>query len=336
MNQCTGSSRPDNIATILENIPRSDSEPKALHLLCPSLKSGNSYCNACTQTVLEFLKVFAVIKISPGNDESGIKIKAKSQTALYFLRSLAAYIRQGLTLISNWGDKTMVEQSPSTSFALRSGVQLVYLMENRRTADHKETVPIRKETVSQVIIKAKIRGRSKPVYLVQYDDHARQYQLIGGRKNSADQDALAVMIREIDEELAQNHLVFKENYELRELVSDLRVKNISLSFGAYTEYHFTIYQAFIKSPQLILSPNDKWVSTAELFSGHGKKGEKISGIDYIKKLDEELPGGLENLPLSLIGTQKRPLGEILKERLWELIGIMIGILGIIISIILSV
>jgi hypothetical protein len=279
--------------------------------------------------------VFDVIKISPGNEESHIKLKAKSQTALYFLRSLALYIRQGLTLISNWGDKTVVAQSPSSSFAFRSGAQFVYIMEHRRTADHKEPVPIRKEFVSQVIIKAKIRGRSKPVYLVQYDDHARQYQLIGGRKNSADKDALAVMIREIDEELAQNHLVFKENYELRELVSNLQVNNISRSFGAYTEYHFTIYQALIKSPQLILSPNDKWVTPAELFSGHGKKGEKISGIDYIKKLDEELPGGLENLPLSLIGTQRRPLKKILKERLWELVGIMIGILGIVISILLS-
>jgi hypothetical protein len=335
MNQCSDSNRSDNIAAILENIPGSDAEPKALYLLCPSLKSDNSYCNACTRAVLEFLKVFAVITISPGNNESEIKIKAKTQTALYFLRSLAVYIRQGLTLISNWGDNVGVEGALLPNFVFRSGAQLVYLMEKRRTADHKDAVPIRKEVVSQVIIKAKIKACSKPVYLVQYDDQARQYQLIGGRKESIDKDTLAVMKREIDEELGQNHLVFNENYGLRELVSDLHVNKLSQSFGAYSEYHFTIYQAFIKSPQLILRPIDRWVTQKELFSGCDKKREKISGIDYIKKLDEGLPGGLENLPLSLAGTQKRPLGEILRERLWELVGIIVSILGIIIGILLS-
>ncbi|MFC2146699.1 hypothetical protein ACFLRT_04990, partial [Acidobacteriota bacterium] len=277
-----------------------------------------------------FLRVFNAVSVIIDSENSKIKIKAKAESAIYFIKSLATYIRKELIFVSNWDDRLGIGESVVPSLVLRSGAHLVYQMEHQRVIKLNDCTPIRVVKVSQAIIKAKIRGHSKPVYLVQYDDKALQFQLIGGRRKSTENDALSVMIREIDEELTKNHLVFQKDYELKELVPDLKYCELSRTFGAYTEYHFTIYQMFIKRSQIILGPNDRWVTLEEMLSGMDKTGISVA-LRYGKKLDEILSGGFEGLPLSLDVVQRRPLKKILKERWAIIIQIILGIISAILG-----
>ena len=148
---------------------------------------------------------------------------------------------------------------------------------------------------------------------------------------STDADELTVMKREIAEELPQAHLVHGQDYETKELVRDLRLQAMSPTFGAYTEYVFTFYQAFIERSQLVLGPTDRWVTYNELSRGRTSDGQRISNGN-LADLENRLPGRLEGLPLSLRLVQKRALREIIKERRWELIGIIIGAIGVLLTV----
>ena len=333
--KCLNQSRSNYVADIIESIPDFSEIPKPISSLCAVYHKKNSMCKFCLKTVIVFLKIFDAISIVSENCDSEIRIKAKTQPSFWLLKSLALYIRKGGTFIPNWNEKIGIGESCIPSLILRSGSQLVYQMEYRRIQELNDKTPIRFVKVSQAIIKAKIRGCSKPMYLVQYDEKALQFQLIGGRKDSVDLDALSVMKREINEELTQNNLVFQKDYELKKLAPELKVKYLSYTVGAYSEYHFTIYQIFYNRAQLILGQNDRWITYSELVSGRVKQGTRVHAI-YIEELDIQLPGGLDSLPLSLDEVQKRPLSEIIKERRWELIGIIISVLGIIIGIVMAI
>jgi hypothetical protein len=192
-------------------------------------------------------------------------------------------------------------------------------------------VATRKEDVSVAIIKAKIRGRAKPVYLMQYDEYAGRYQMIGGRKRP-DENALATMRREISTELPFNKLKYGGNYKLQELIPHIQLTEISPTWGAYTEYHFTVYQAFFDATQLKLGASDEWISFAEAKQGFAKKnGNSIStGIldfdEYLKKTNQV---GLDGLPLSLNEKQKRRIKEIIGE---HKVAIMLCVAGILVTI----
>jgi hypothetical protein len=149
---CNDDSRNEAIAVMLEKIPNSKEDATELLSLCPILEQ-NEKCINCLNTMLTFLKLFDVIKVTQADEAGRIKIKARSSTASYFLRSLAEYIRNNLILVTNW---------------------------QRTEAGDKNLIPIRKISVCQVLIKARIQGKNKPVYLVQYDQDARNFQLIGG------------------------------------------------------------------------------------------------------------------------------------------------------------
>jgi 8-oxo-dGTP pyrophosphatase MutT (NUDIX family) len=251
--------------------------------------------------VLTILMVFDAVSVSlTGGD---VKVKAKSETAFYFLRSLAQFVRKDMKLTSDW-ERRGVREDISPVEVIGSGTQLVHAMEKIRTEEHGDITSIRKVFVSQVIVKAKIKGKREPVYLVQYDAPARQFQLVGGRRRKSETDPLTVMKREIAEELSGNNLTYLEDYQLAELVSNIELTSLSPTYGAFSSYNFTIYQAVFKCPQLKLGPNDRWVTLAELTSGETKDGKCISS-EVICKVDALLPGGLDGLKLSLDGVQDR-------------------------------
>ncbi len=327
LNTCHKSNRTENISKIIENIPRSDDDAVSLENICSSALNNNPSCKYCLQTLIAFLQVFDVVSVKNNTD---ITIKAKSQSAIYFLRSLALYIRNNHKFSTNW-DRRGVGDIKSIDHILSTGTHIVYLMEKRRTEEYKDYTPIRKEIVSQVIIKARIRGYRKSVYLMQYDSNAHQYQLIGGRRRSTENDPLTVMKREFREELPLNQLRYGIDYELKEIAKDLKIKKLSRTFGAYTEYNFTIYHATIKNNKLALGPNDKWISLNELLSGKTNDDVNIPN-EIICKIDDVLGSGIEGLKDSINEIQKRKIIEIIKARIFEVVGIAIGIIALILSI----
>lgn len=326
---CTESTRFELAPDILERIPPSNEDALPWHRLCPRAAKDEAACSSCILGMLTILSVFDAVTMISASTDGEARVKARSQTASYFLRSLATYIRHGLPIVSNWQREGVGTESPIRPLA--SGAQFVYFMEHKRTVELEDESPIRQEFIAKAVIKARIRGRRNPVYLVQYDNKAQQYQIIGGRKRSTDANMQTVMRREIEEELRQNHLVYPRDYELQELASDSKFSHISPTYGAYTEYRITTYQMLIRRPQLILGPHDKWVTQSELLAGATKDRERIFE-PYLRELDEQLPSGLEGLPLSIDEVQRRPLSEILKERRWLLVELALAIIGIILSI----
>ena len=142
--RCAGKDRREHVASVLESIPRSDRDAIPLRRLCPSGVKEDPLCEGCVAAVLTMLEVFDSITVVRSEPDGEARVKAKSQTALYFLRSLAAYVRGGLTLVSNW-EREGVGQGISVAQVLASGARLVYLMEHRRTVEHGDLSPVREE-----------------------------------------------------------------------------------------------------------------------------------------------------------------------------------------------
>lgn len=302
MKDCGVPDTSERIAAILERIPRSDEDAIPLWKLCPSSKKSDNSCTNCVLGILALLRVVDTVSVTPASSGNEARVKARSEAALYFLRSLAQFVQKDITLTGNWERKGVL-QNVSPIELISSGTQLVHILEKIRTEEHGDLTPIRKVFVSQAVIKARIRGKRKPMYLVQYDGLAHQFQLVGGRKRKSDADPLTVMKREIAEELSGNNLTYPKDYDLLELSSNLELTCLSPTFGAFSSYNFTIYQAAFKCPQLVLGPNDRWVTLSELTSGKTKDGTRISS-EVIRKVDALLPSGLEGLKLSLEGVQR--------------------------------
>lgn len=302
MVSCGLSYKAKHVAGILENIPRSDEDGVSLEALCQLRKRNDRSCLDCITGILTFLKVFDAVSVTTSR-RGETSVKAKSEIALYFLRSLARFIRKNLTLTSNWEREGVIQDIAPVGL-LSSGVQLLYAMEKVRTEQHSDLTPIRKVFVSQAIIKARLRGRHEPVYLVQYDAKAQRFQLIGGRRRKYESDPLTVMKREIAEELSANSFSYPEDYDLLELVSGLELAALSPTFGAFSLYNFTIYQVMFNCPELILSHNDRWITLSELMSGL-TKDKYGTPSDIACKVDALIPGGLRGLKLSLQKVQNR-------------------------------
>ena len=121
---CTESNRSALVANMLEQIPRSDQNAVHLHRLRPSAVKGDLACASCALAQLTFVQVFGAVTVLPGDTEGEIMVKARAQAATYFLKSLAAYVRKELALVSNW-ERVGVGQDVSLARSFTSGAQLV-------------------------------------------------------------------------------------------------------------------------------------------------------------------------------------------------------------------
>lgn len=321
---------PKDIAAILDSIPNSTSGAISLSDLSRNIEGTEDWLDGCSTTLIAILKAFDAITVVYESGSNRPMVKASSRSAYYFIKSLSAYLHEGHTIISNW-ERPGINTGPYSAHEVLSGPQFLYFMEQRRTTDKKNAHPIRKTTVVKAIIKARIRGMSQPVYLVQFDPFSHQYQLIGGHKRPTDIDVETALRREIEEELSQNAIRFAPNYEVRHLAK-ISTKEVSLTYGVYTEYDLHYSQITFKEDQLVLEPNDRWVTLKELMAGKAKNNIGINE-SAITELNKSLPGGLDGLELSLGQIQQRTLTQIVKDHPWEAIGIVLSVFGIALSII---
>ncbi len=272
--------------------------------------------DAYLDAILNFLKIFGAIIIEKVND--AFFINAPSETAQCFIRSLAQYIRKDIKIVGDW-DRLGSHNDVSMSKILPSGAQFLKLLEMKRIKE--SPIPVRNVKVAVGIIKAKLRLKRDPVYLFQFEQHASQYKLIGGRYREEDENLSETLIREVREEIG---LLHDRDFDFRELLSDVELNALSLTRGAYTHYVFNVYQIFLKNlPKL--GPNDKWFTEKEL-------KEQNMQADIMEVLRKKLPGGLASLPLSTIMTISRSWKEIIKEHIIT-ISIIITVIATIVTLI---
>ena len=320
---------PEHVAEIIESIPDSTEGSLPLLNLCRLAGASDDWCEGCSATLITILRAFDAITVTDCGS-SGPNVKASSLSASYFLKSLAAYLREGHKIVSNW-ERPGISEGPYSAEEILSGPQFLYFLEHKRTTGRKDAIAIRKTEVVKAIIKARVRGIRETVCLVQFDPHSRQYQLIGGHRRATDSDIKTALRRELEEELYQNAIRFPPNYEIRDLAK-LSAKELSLTYGVFTMYDLHYSQIIFRLPHLTLGPNDTWVTLKELLSGRTKNGVGINE-SAIVELDSRLPGGLEGLGLSLDQVQHRTLRQIAADHPWETIGIVLSLIGIILSVI---
>ena len=232
--------------------------------------------------------------------------------------------------MSNW-ERPGHSDGPYPAYEVLAGPQFLYLIERARTIGRDNAIALRKVSVAQTLVKAHVRGTHNDVYLVQWDSTARRFQLIGGHFRPRDIGLETTAIRELEEELNLNTFDFRSSDHIQSLTTT-GFSDLSPTYGVNTAYTIGYFQLFTKKAYLRLGPGDRWVTQEELMSGQTKKGELInsSGIDI---LDKKLLGGLQGLRLSIETVQQLSLRDLVKNRQWEIVGIIVGVISIILSVI---
>src|SRR5579859_1297184 len=115
--------------------------------------------------------------------DDGVTIEG--DTSRWFVRSLAAHLADNVPVALPF-----------------DGSQLLAAAESARRERVPHPTPIRDIFAANAIIKAGQNGRD--YLLMQFDDHARQFQLIGGKREPDDVDAAHTVLREIQEELERS------------------------------------------------------------------------------------------------------------------------------------
>jgi hypothetical protein len=318
----------DALATVIETIPSSGNGAVVLFDSCRRICSSDEEAAGLATALVTILKALDAVQVT-GPDGRQL-VKARSPMAHFFLMSLAAYVREGRPILSNW-EREGITEGPYSVHEVLSGPQFLYFLEKRRI-DEKIAGPIRKATVVKAIIKARVRGKGKPVFLLQYDPYAREYQLIGGHKRATDIDIETALRREIQEELSHSTTGFALNYDIIPL-GKVTKRELSLTYGVYTEYDLHYSQVRFNKGLLHLGPNDRWVTQDELLSLRVSRGVRINE-SAIGELEKLLPGGLEGLALSLDEVQRRSVQQVIQDHPWEVAGLVLGIVGIILTIII--
>jgi 8-oxo-dGTP pyrophosphatase MutT (NUDIX family) len=295
--------RTEFVAGVLLAIPSCNASAVPIGQLYGDWSLNSGWTESAIAAVITILEVFDVLDVTHERIKDELLVRAKSETAGYFLKSLADYIQTGNKLVANW-EREGVGKHPERLVDLPSGPQFLYLVESIRTKHYGSLKPIRQAQVCVAIIKSVATGSNSTRYLVQYDADAGQYQLIGGRMRSTEKDAQITVQREIEEELAINNLVCGRDYVAKRLAPEITVETLSSTFGAYSRYRLTFFHVEFKVNQLKLGPQDLWVTLDELRRGKTNSDDTITGSASIGELDQQLPGGLDALPASLITAQR--------------------------------
>lgn len=322
-----------HLVALLEAIPREDRDAKPLLQLCNEVGLSGHEALGFSRAVSEWLTLFGAISKTdgPGID---ISIKAATRFSSYFIRSLAAYMREERSVLYDWGRHA----NPDSTYPadILKGPQFLTQIERERhiSANANSILPLRETWVSQLVIKAKVRGLGA-CYLMEYDPAAHMYQLKGGHRREGDADSATTMRREALEELPGNEFDFQRRDRL-EFFADVDTILISRTIGVNTLYHFSFYLAHFGLRNLRINPaSDRWISQKEVQSGSTKDGIVIAS-EWLDELQTRIPGGIYTLPYSLDTAQMATLKQIIRLRRWEIAGLVIGILGIVVSIVMTV
>lgn len=279
---------PKIITAFLRRIPQSNQDALPIHEISDSANAELLYGYAL------MLKTIGLVQL-----DSAKYIKATSQTAKYSLESLASFVENDMHWIDDWKTRGIHRIEGDL---LQNGATFLYELEKRRIELLDNPEPSRIEEVVQVLIKRSNPQTGEAEFLMQYDSNADQYQFIGGRRSPNDKDLEMAIIREIDEEIF-NTLCFEKDYQLSLLLPDMVVEAIlSPTFGALTEYHFTVYHMTHLNQNIKLQKYDAWVPVSSVLSGTvNANGRTVTTTDnsLYQQMNASIRGGLAQLPDSL-------------------------------------
>lgn len=275
-----------NIARFLRSVPQSNQPFQPIETLSQDVDP------AILLGFVLMLKTIGVVQIDDAQN-----IRASSQTAKYMLHSIASYVETDKQWVAEWHTRGINRQSDNP---FQNAATLLHAMEKRRLQVIDKPKPSRSEEVAQVLIKRSNPSTKKPELLFQFDANANQFQLIGGRRSEKDDSPLATIIREIEEEVA-NTILYEKDYNLNCVIDEL-VPSATLSptFGALTEYHFSVFHMVNLAVNVEMQPEDEWVPVDDMLAGHVINGNDVmvpfNAGEIYHLINDFIPDGLVSLP----------------------------------------
>ncbi|MCG8353055.1 MAG: NUDIX hydrolase [Chloroflexales bacterium] len=261
--------RQDHLRALLEQLiaaaPSESGQPgQALRLDADADPDTLAYITA----LLDLLRGLGVIT---SGDGGGWRVA--SIAAGYFLRMLYALLDSAEPLVADWNKEGLSTPSPAHPFG--SGVNLLAALERRRLELHPAAQPLR-EVHAVVGLIGKRLPSGERAFLLHWDIHAQQWQLIGGRREHSDVSPRATLLREIAEELGCPPVVEGRHVLLRELGEPFAEEHLSSTFGLLSRITFQAYAVRFLSDLPSLSPDLRWISEAELLAGRNSAGQTIA------------------------------------------------------------
>lgn len=317
------------IAQILMDIPPYDEGAVPLEDLCRQSGIDENTVASTVEVLSAILDTFGVLRTIPMSGAGNHPVKAGTPAASLFLRSYAEYIRNGHQILSDWDRPGVGDPSHADKDAL-IGTRFLYLIEHQRRQMDPGATPLRRVLAAQVLIKAHFKGRGTR-YLVLYDNSARQYQLPGGHHRDGDINVRDTAIRELSEEL--HNYTFDPRRDSIEELKTVEITQISRTFGVNTAYQLTLFHLRSTRTSLSTGPGARWIDEHTLLSETATLNGHTLNMAGLRLADSGIPGGIQGLPPSLPPTQHGLIVDLVKDKPWEIIGVLLGILGIIASII---
>jgi 8-oxo-dGTP pyrophosphatase MutT (NUDIX family) len=264
-----------NLVAFLRNIPQSNQDAQTIEALVGTQDAP--FMRGCAV----MLQAFGAVILE------GDSIRASSQTAKYWLNSLADMLAHGVPIVTDWKQRGLYPTHPQNP--LQNGATFLRWLEEQRLHWLPSPTPSRQTGVAQVLIKRTNPETGEAELLFQYDHNAQQYQLIGGREAEGETN-LQTIVREIEEELT-TVLRYGDDYALACVVASyIPPLSISNTFGALTQYHFTFYHMTGLKRTLALGEGDRWIPVLEALTG-------TTALDptLYRALDALLPNGISGL-----------------------------------------
>jgi 8-oxo-dGTP pyrophosphatase MutT (NUDIX family) len=202
---------------------------------------------------------------------------ATGTIARYILHSLWAHLNDGVAIGIDW------ETAPV-------GLALLRAMETIRIAVVPNPTPAREAVAAQAIIKS--RQGAEDAYLMEFDAEAGQYQPIGGKQESDEDDPTETLRREIAEELGLGAIPGPDDCRFHPLEMAWRVTRLSATYGVLTRYTFNFYHLTEIAFPLPTDADTCWLSRREVLADQADDGRPVSslyreaiGAEWLDSLD---------------------------------------------------
>lgn len=192
------------------------------------------------------------------------------EMARLFVRSMAAHLADNIPMALDWHARS---DGPADA---AHGRQLLAAVETSRKGNVSNPTPVREIFAVNAVIKGQYGG--KDYLLMQYDEQAEQFQLIGGKREPEDRDAAHTLLREISEELNLPDLQIPRDLNFVPIGERFERISLSPTYGVVTSYHISFFHVVEMRFVPAVDRVTRWISMNAVRHGSLPDGRKVSDL----------------------------------------------------------
>ncbi len=237
--------------------------------------------NAYTGAVCDVLLMLGLVNRDPSNQKY---VSINGERAQLFIKSMSAHLADGLPMLLDW-------QSGLETKATAQGAVILAEVEALRKNNIPRPTPVREvNAVNALILKHDL---DDILIYMQYDDKARQFQLIGGKVEPEDIDPAHTLLREMQEELNREDLRLTEHFQFEPLAEHFEKITLSPTYGVVTSYTIRFFHVSRLTFMLPEDHQNRWISVYEVRQGQTDDGHKISDLPMLfERIWDTLPSSV--------------------------------------------